>query len=99
MSIFKSISGFFSGLFSGSSSGSSTSGWGPDNSSFDENTLDNNLFEITLVNPTTVLPMIGGMGGIDACGNLWCEDPLDDLNNHDPFDHIHDHSFDDPFGH
>ncbi len=44
-----------------------------------ENTFDE--IETTYVNPATGLPMIGGIGGVDAGGNVWGSDSMSDMHS------------------
>jgi len=58
---------------------------------------ENDAIEETYVNPTTGMIMIGGIGGIDAGGNLWGQSDLFDDSFSDSFSSIDDSfsSFDD----
>jgi hypothetical protein len=53
----------------------------PSSSNFD--------IEETIINPTTGLPMMGGIGGFDAGGSTWCE--TDSFN--EPFNNSFNDSF------
>ena len=52
-------------------------GYVSDTEDLDEYLLDEYLEELTLVNPGSGLPMVGGMGGVDVAGNTWGSDSDD----------------------